>query len=393
LIGQELVKGVVGSAFQNGTLGHAYLFCGERGTGKFAAAVDLAMALLCRGAEARPCGVCPSCRKAATYSHPDLHVIMPLVLQADHKASGGALSDEGWQFAAELTKGRIDDPYRLPQYAGIPNIPVDWVREADHAIQRGATEGAFNVAIIDGVDTMGKEAANAMLKTLEEPPPGTVMILLTDKPHAVLPTIVSRCQLIRFALLPPDVVSAELYRRFRTDKDAKKEVDETDLFAGIAAESVADDKPPPDPRIEAAAACGSIGIAIEEFEDPREEYFEFASSLWSDCRRGDWESAARSADRLAASDDALGSCRKTVQCLAHLLRHAFLRKFGAPVNYINVGERRLIELPETSVPGDVERFVGLCQGALDALDARGNCTLVAVNFVCSLMEMLNAEEQ
>ena len=392
LIGQERVKGVIGSAFQNGTLGHAYLFCGERGTGKFAAAVDLAMALLCQHAETRPCGACPSCKKVAAYSHPDLHVIMPLVLLPEHKGTGGALTEEGWQFAAALTKGRIDDPYKLPQYAGIPNIPVDWVREADHAILRGGTEGAFNVAIIDGVDTMGKESANAMLKTLEEPPPGTVMILLTDKPHATLPTIVSRCQIIRFALLPPDAVSAELYRRFSTNKDKKgADADATDLFAGT--DEAAASQPPRDPRIEAAAAYGSIGLAIEEFEDPREECFELASALWNDCARGDWEAAAAGADRLSASDDAFSSCRKTLLCLTRLLRFAFLRKFGAPVNYFNSVEPRQIELPRQSAPDDAGRFVRLCQEALDALDARGNCALVMVNFVCSLMEMLNAEEQ
>jgi len=444
LIGQERVKSVIGSALQSGTLGHAYLFCGERGTGKFAAAADLAMALLCQNAQVRPCGECPACKKVNAYSHPDFHVVMPLVLQTEHKKSGD-LSEEGWQFAAASAKQRLDDPYCPPRYSGIPGIPVDWIREeVIHGVMRGGTEGTANVVIIDGVDTMKKEPANAMLKTLEEPPPGTVMILLTDKLHAVLPTIVSRCQIIRFALLPADLVKAELYRRVRlgigtgsgrpgavaptedvdTEKDskngakkgAKKEVEENNLFgddlfgndlfagaddtgakvdadAGANVDAVPDVPFTPDPRIELAALCGSVGAAIEELEDPREEYYEAAANLWSDSARGDWEAATQGAERIAGGEDALTSCQKTLKCLIQLLRFAFFRKFAASINYINVGTCHQIDLPGPVTPGDTEGFVRLCQEALRALEARGNVTLVMVNFACTLMEMLNGEEQ
>jgi hypothetical protein len=386
---------------------------------------------------------------------------MPLVLQAEHKKDG-ALSEEGWAFAASSAKERIDDPYKLPQYGDIPHIPVDWIREAKHAILRGATEGPVNAVIIDGVDTMSHppaNAANAMLKTLEEPPPGTVMMLLTDKPHAVLPTIVSRCQVMRFALLPPDVVRAELYKRARRPKKepadtavrdevviidtgkgakkggkkgAKEEAGGNDLFAndlfgndlfagtdagggaGAATESVATDVVTDavtdantdvdivdmdtgadvvcDPAIETAAACGSIGAAIEELEEPSGEYYQAAAALWNDCLQNDWESAVRAADRLAGGDDTAQLCQKTLKCLIHLLRIAFFKKFAASINYINLGMSYQIGLPETVTPGDVERFVRQCQDALSALAARGNERLVMANFVCTLMETLNVEE-
>jgi DNA polymerase III delta' subunit len=443
LIGQERVKNVVGHAFENGTLGHAYLFSGERGTGKFAAAVDLAMALLCQHKETRPCGECLSCRKVGSYSHPDFHVIMPLALQSEHKKDGGVLTDEGWAFAAAATKRRINDPYRLPQYGSAPNIPVDWIREANDAVMRGGTEGPANAVIIDGVDTMSHQSANAMLKTLEEPPAGTVMILLTDKQHAVLPTIVSRCQMMRFALLPPDVIRAELYKRSRagtigvpvnaveTEDDVetiiyiekgkgrnKGKADDAaldlfggsdDLFAGLDAgggagadtdvnadtdtDTGADAPIAADPRIETASACGSLGAAIEEFEDPREEYYEAAAALWNDSLRGDWDAAARAAERLAGGEDELSSSSKTLKCLIHLLRFAFFRKFGAPINYINLGVSYQIGLPETVTPNDIEGFVKRCQRALGDLKSRGNPMLVMVNFACTLMEMLNVEEQ
>ncbi|MDR2579251.1 MAG: hypothetical protein LBC70_10685, partial [Chitinispirillales bacterium] len=309
LIGQERVKSVIGGAFGNGTLGHAYLFCGERGVGKFAAAVDLAMAALCKHEEARPCGACPACKKISAYSHPDFHVLMPLVLQAEHKKESG-LSEQGWKFAAESAGQRIADPYKLPVYDTIPNIPVDWIREANHAIQRGGTEGAFNVAVIDGVDTMNKSSVNAMLKTLEEPPPGSVMILLTDNPHNVLQTVISRCQIIRFATLPPGVIASELSARFKVGAD--------------------------DPRVALAAAGGSLGAAIEEFEEPREEYFRAAAGLWNDCQNGDWAAAAQAAERISNGKDAFSECQKVIRCLMELLRFAFLSQSGASINYFNL---------------------------------------------------------
>jgi len=387
LVAQERVKDLFGHAFDSGTLGHAYLFCGERGVGKFAAAVDLAMAVLCQCGDpnkARPCGECPSCRKAAAYSHPDLHVIMPLCLGAEHKRDDGALSEEGWALAAACAKARMGDPYVLPSYDGIPNIPVDWVREADHAVMRGAVEGASGAVIIDGVDTMRRESANAMLKTLEEPPPGTLLLLLTDRVHGVLPTILSRCQTVRFPLLPPEVIGAELCKRFKIGGGADDRAG--GLFDGDNGGAVAGFPE----SVAAAASAGSLGIAISEYENPLDEYYGYAASLWGDCLSGDWGAAAAAADGLSSGKDSYNVCRSTVSCLIRMIRAAVLKKFGrggASMNYIT------IEIPAAYGPGELSTVVGLAQKALSGLDARGNAALVMAGFVCSLMEALNVEKQ
>jgi DNA polymerase-3 subunit delta' len=368
LIAHERVKDLLGRAYEGGALGHAYLFCGERGVGKFAAALDLAMALLCCGAGARPCGECPACKKALSYSHPDLHVIMPLCLEAAHKAAGGGLTEEGWKFAAESALARLGDPYKLPRYDAIPNIPVDWVREADHAIMRGPSEGAVSVTIIDGVDSMSNSSASTMLKTLEEPPPGTLMLLLTDRAHAVLPTVLSRCQIVRFPLLPAEAVAAELRGRFGGSE-------------GIYA---------------AAAASGSLGLAISEYENPLDEYYRHAASLWRDCAGGDWTAAAAAADSLSSGKDAYNVCGNTASCLIRLIRIAFLKKFGrdsASINYITSDSSYGIELPaELGAPDGVEALIKPVQGALSGLDARGNPAIIMAGLVCSLMEALHVEE-
>ena len=99
LVGQDRVKEVLANAFTHEMLGHAYLFCGDEGTGKFAAALELSMALLCSDPGKAPCYACDSCTKVLRYAHPDFHVIMPVSLEKEHKKDG-KLSAEGWNFLA-----------------------------------------------------------------------------------------------------------------------------------------------------------------------------------------------------------------------------------------------------------------------------------------------------
>jgi len=368
LVAQERIKSVLESAYQNKTLGHAYLFCGERGVGKFAAALDIASLLLCQDEKVKPCGVCLSCKKVESYSHPDFHIVMPMLLSPEHKKES-ALSELGWQYAGACAKQRIDDPYKMPEYGGIPDIPVDWMREAASAIQRGAVEGGYNVTIMDGVESMKKETANAILKTLEEPPPGTVIIALTDRINYVLPTIVSRCQVLRFSYLPPEVIGAQLCRRF-----------------GVSAD---------DPKIAAAAVGGSLGAAIAEFEADEAEWYEAAASIWENCRTGDFAAVSGRVDALGGGGEAYTACQKIFKSLLKLMRIAFLEKSGAPLNYFksDINMCRRIELPDTVTPVDAEKFIRLCQEGISALESRGNSGLVLVNFLCSLTEMLDVKKQ
>ena len=81
LLGQERVKEMLSSAVANGTLGHAYLLCGDIGTGTFQAALELSMALLCSSDREVPCYTCEACKKVLRNAHPDFHVIMPVSLE------------------------------------------------------------------------------------------------------------------------------------------------------------------------------------------------------------------------------------------------------------------------------------------------------------------------
>jgi len=177
--GQERLINYLRDAIDHGTMAHAYLFVGPAHIGKMTLALELASALNCEQA-CPPCKLCRVCQRIEQGKHPDVIVI--------DKNSGRDAKDR--KKATE--------------------IGIDTIREM---LQRGANlppyEGRYKIFIIDNADLMSTEAANCLLKTLEEPPQHIVILLLTSEEKALLQTIVSRCQ--RFELKP--VTTGEIEKR------------------------------------------------------------------------------------------------------------------------------------------------------------------------------------
>jgi len=171
-------------AIARGRLASSFLFAGPAGIGKRTFALKLAQAMLCqtRPEEALdPCGACPSCVQVAAGTHPDLD----LVAKPDDKSF----------IPVELLIG--DREHRRRE--GLC-----------HNIAMKPNLGGRKIAVIDDADYLNAEGANALLKTLEEPPPRSMLILIGTTPAKQLPTIRSRCQLIRFQPLPIETVTALL---------------------------------------------------------------------------------------------------------------------------------------------------------------------------------------
>lgn len=166
-----------------GRLGHALLFLGPRGVGRETCARGLAAGVLCERAgepDALPfgCGACRSCARVRSGAHPDLHVVMN---EAD-------AVDRGL---------RQPDGKKKPSRA----ILVDQVRELSRTLRMKPYEGRARVAIVVDAHGLNLNAANALLKTLEEPSGSALLILTAPHARAVLPTITSRCQRVHFAPL------------------------------------------------------------------------------------------------------------------------------------------------------------------------------------------------
>ncbi len=158
-----------------GTFVHAYLISGMEGMGKRTLARLMAQFLLCSN-EHKPCGACQSCIQVRDGNHPDVLIVTP----------GKPLSPE--------VKG------------GLAGIPVDEIRYVIGQVGQHTFVGGRRVVIIERADKMNQPAQNVLLKTLEEPLPDTIFLLLTDAPELLLPTIVSRCRALKLHPWPDDVI-------------------------------------------------------------------------------------------------------------------------------------------------------------------------------------------
>jgi DNA polymerase-3 subunit delta' len=163
---------------EHGRLPHALMFVGPEGVGKRRFAVALAQTLLCErnALEAlEPCGACDACRQVAAGTHPDALIV-----------------------------GRPADKHELP---------IQAIRDLCHDLSLKPMRGGRRVAIVDDADSLSEEAANAFLKTLEEPPDGSVLILIATAPEMQLDTVVSRCRVVRFEPLAEEDLAAVLLER------------------------------------------------------------------------------------------------------------------------------------------------------------------------------------
>jgi DNA polymerase-3 subunit delta' len=205
VIGHEKTLKIIRNALIQKSLPHAYLFYGIQGVGKFKVAISLAKALLCERLEADFCGTCSACRRIEDGNHPDVYSVRPGVMR----------SGEGWCY----------DPDN-----GM--IVIDQIRDMQRWISLRSFEGGYRISIFDGAERMNSYAANALLKILEEPPPETLLILISPTKTQLLPTIVSRCQKIYYPPLSKDVL-----QKILRDREGKKE-DNSYLLAALSDGSV-----------------------------------------------------------------------------------------------------------------------------------------------------------
>lgn len=196
IYGQEKPIAILKGVLAKERIAHAYLFYGMEGIGKRTTAAVFARALHCQ-AEDPPCDACPSCRKAERRNHPDIVTV----------------AEEG------------------------PLIKIGAVKELLEQMKFRPREGPLRAFIMPEADRMNPPAANALLKTLEEPSAGNILLLTTSRPHALPMTILSRCQHLRFSPLTRAEVASFLREK-----------------RGVAPEAAA---------ILAASSGGSIGRALE----------------------------------------------------------------------------------------------------------------------------------
>lgn len=218
IVGQEGAVRILQDQLKSGRINHAYLFTGKEGVGKKQLAFQFAKALNCPEEGEDSCDQCLSCRRINHSNHPDVSLL-------------------------ELQDGKF--------------IGIEQVREMQKEIAYKPYQSDWKIYIIDGADKMTPEAANSLLKTLEEPPHYAILILLAWELDKLLPTIISRCQQVPLNSLSRKVIRSEIKRRFPENEN-------TDLLSRLA--------------------DGSLGRAInlagnEDFFNLREEIINFLDKL------------------------------------------------------------------------------------------------------------------
>lgn len=167
-VSRRLLRGIA-----SGRAAHAQIFLGDEGSGKKSLAKAYARALLCEDEGRRPCGTCTACRQVAHGNHPDLHW---------YRRQGAAHK-------------------------------VEMVKRLQEDLNRRAYADGFKVLVVEDAHTMNPPAQNKLLKSLEEPPARSVLLLLCESTTPLLPTVLSRCQVVRMPRVPRDVIAALLAER------------------------------------------------------------------------------------------------------------------------------------------------------------------------------------
>jgi DNA polymerase-3 subunit delta' len=227
MVGHTRQLSLLRGGIERDAVGSSYLFLGPPGVGKSTAARYFAGALLCQSWDGDPCGQCASCR-CAVAAHPDLQLVTP-------------------------EKGK-------------KILKISQVREAQELLALTPSLGSRKVAVFDPADAMNLEAANAMLKTLEEPPEGTVIILVASNPGVLPATVLSRCRKVSFGHLSEDEVREVLLREGWSEEEAAAAAGVSEGSPGLALSLESDTWRKALTLLEAFLKAPDRGAVFEEVE-------------------------------------------------------------------------------------------------------------------------------
>jgi DNA polymerase III subunit delta' len=227
LVGQKHAKDVLYRAVKTGRLPHAFLFLGNDGVGKETTALDLARSLLCLSDHQRrsvtpaniPCGVCDSCVQISKLAHPNLKILFPMPKPKPGKdeSDGENYSTAQQKLISDKIYEKSVDPYTPLTVQGGQEILIEHIRALRSEFKLTSYSGGWRIVLISQADSIRVQAANAFLKLLEEPPENVMFILTSSKESRILPTILSRCQVLRFAPLSEETIISQLVERVHID--------------------------------------------------------------------------------------------------------------------------------------------------------------------------------
>jgi len=220
----ERLSKTLSDSARNGNLSQSLLLVGRPGIGKFSLVMDIARVLLCEK-NMSGCGKCSSCKEVNKLYHPDFPLLFPFPnLRPESKkmtvfpfsdpvSSGAKFSEDTHDEIERFKEAKLSDPYAIVDFDKKENIPVELVKDLMRTLSRRPLRGQRRVAAVLDIDKMAFGAADIFLKTVEEPPVNTHVILTTSRPDLLLPTLLSRAHLIK---VPP--ASLEKLERYLSER-------------------------------------------------------------------------------------------------------------------------------------------------------------------------------
>ncbi len=223
ILGQTKPLEAIDQIIKQGKRGQAILLIGRPGLGKYALANYTAMRFLC-SRDNVGCGQCPSCKTVMSNNHPDYLLLFPfpnvsseskkntLFHFSDPTSSDARFSDPTAEEVARFLSEKRDDPYRIIGFKKKGNIPVSVVRDLIRSTSKRPMMAERRAIIVNDIDQMAFGAADLFLKTVEEPPEDSLIILTTSQPHTLLPTLLSRVNKITLSPISDDSIRKYLDR-------------------------------------------------------------------------------------------------------------------------------------------------------------------------------------
>ena len=327
IIGQQRVKKAIRAVLVSGRIPHAWLFTGPEGTGKDAVAIEIAKCMRCENLseDAEPCGTCRGCLTTSDLQNSNVQFIFALPSGKGENSRSDSpllkLSDSEISLIQEEMHRKALNPYHNISIPRAQQIKISSVRQIRRDVAMSTTEPGKRVVIVSEAHLMRDEAANAFLKTLEEPSEQTLLILTTSHREQLLPTIVSRCQEVRFDLLNDEDIAGALADRQKVD--------------------------PTTARLTAKLAGGSYSKAVELVEGDLNQYrFDVVSFLRGALKRSP-VAAHTEIERITSGSDR-SHLERVLDLLLLWLRDAFA---------LRLTDREDIVINQDQIP-DIRSFNG-----------------------------------
>jgi DNA polymerase III subunit delta' len=339
--GQNRVKTLLASSISKGRLAHAYLFHGQPGVGKDAMAIGMAMGLNCSENTFGGCGACVSCMRTVQYANPSFRMVFPFPTRPKSMKE-----EKYFSLCREALLNRIRNPYVEPDafsdLSTLPVIGIEDIAGLKRELALKPTGLRHRVFLVSHAERMTVPASNSLLKMLEEPPEGAVFFLTTATPGRLLPTIISRCQKMRFDTLSELEISKALQDRWQMTEE------QAGFFAGFSGGSLQ----------------RAIELSQDGFQEKRDAILGFLEATFSpdvEIRHG--------AAEVLLEDRGKAEVLFLLHILTILLRDLLCLQPGTSLGLLNADRRERLHLLMTRMPHmDAGRGLEAVGQAIDRIE-------------------------